>query len=151
MYLGWNYLSIPKLQRCNRWSLRMDKKFHLTLCWACNYLSMLGLKLTHVSERGYYHHKDKTVSLPSCFLPETSFGLCVLSNNIVSCVCLFVCLCVNHKLVFMRTLDKRCETLVKIPVVLGVDWYWLSRSDLTYKSRFIVPSFSFSVNTQPPE
>ena len=22
---GWNYLSIPKLQRCNRWSLRMDK------------------------------------------------------------------------------------------------------------------------------
>ena len=23
--VGWNYLSIPKLQRCNRWSLRMDK------------------------------------------------------------------------------------------------------------------------------
>ena len=23
--MGWNYLSIPKLQRCNRWSLGMDK------------------------------------------------------------------------------------------------------------------------------
>ena len=23
--MGWNYLSIPKLQRCNRWSLRIDK------------------------------------------------------------------------------------------------------------------------------
>ena len=25
--VGWNYLSIPKLQRCNRWSLGMDKWF----------------------------------------------------------------------------------------------------------------------------
>ena len=29
--VGWNYLSIPKLQRCNRWSLGMDKLFHPTL------------------------------------------------------------------------------------------------------------------------
>ena len=51
--MGWNYLSIPKLQRCNRWSLGMDEQFHSTLYWACNKLSMLGLKLNHVSKRGY--------------------------------------------------------------------------------------------------
>ena len=43
-----NNLSIPKLQRYNRWSLGMDKKFHPTFHWARDYLSMLGLKLIHV-------------------------------------------------------------------------------------------------------
>ena len=38
--MGWNYLSIHKLQRCNRWSLGMDKQFHPTLYYVCNYLSM---------------------------------------------------------------------------------------------------------------
>ena len=33
------------------WSLGMDKKFHSTLYWVCDYFS-LGLKLKHVSERG---------------------------------------------------------------------------------------------------
>ena len=62
--MGWNYLSIPKLQRLHHWSLGMDKLFHPTLLWACNYLSMLGLKLNHVSKRGpgcviqnFYHRK----------------------------------------------------------------------------------------------
>ena len=41
--MGRNYLSIPKLQWCNRWSLGMDKQFHPTLYWTCDYLSMLGL------------------------------------------------------------------------------------------------------------
>ena len=50
--MGYNYLSIPKLQRCNRWSLGMDKCFHHTLNWACDYLSMLGLKLNRVRKRG---------------------------------------------------------------------------------------------------
>ena len=45
--VGWNYLSIPDFQRSFRWSLGMDKGFHPILC-----LSMLGLKLTHISERG---------------------------------------------------------------------------------------------------
>ena len=36
---GWNYLFILKLQRCNRWSLCMDKYFHTTLYNGCNYLS----------------------------------------------------------------------------------------------------------------
>ena len=44
--MGWNYLSIPKLQRLHRWSLGMDKLFHPTHYKGCNYLSMLGLKWT---------------------------------------------------------------------------------------------------------
>ena len=50
--MGWNYLSIPKLQRLHRWSLGMDKQFHPMLYWACDYLSMLGFKLNHVSKKG---------------------------------------------------------------------------------------------------
>ena len=47
-----NYLSIPKLQRCNRWSLGTDKLFHPILSRAYDYESMLGLKLNHVSKIG---------------------------------------------------------------------------------------------------
>ena len=53
--MGWNCLSIPKRQRCNRWSLGMDKEFHPTLHWACDYLSTLGLKLNHVIKRGLWY------------------------------------------------------------------------------------------------
>ena len=49
--MGWYYLSIPKLQRLHRWSLGIDEYFHLTLYNGWNYLSMLGLKLNHVSKR----------------------------------------------------------------------------------------------------
>ena len=50
--MRWNYLFFSKLQRLHCWSLGMDKKFHLTLYNGCNYLSMLGLKLNHISKRG---------------------------------------------------------------------------------------------------
>ena len=49
---------IPKLQRLHHRSLGMDKPFHSTLHWACDYLihvitwSMLELKLIHVSKKG---------------------------------------------------------------------------------------------------
>ena len=42
------HLSIPKLQRCNRWSLEMDKIFHSTHYNGCNHLSMLRLNLNHI-------------------------------------------------------------------------------------------------------
>ena len=45
--MEWNYLSIPKLQRCNRWSV----EFHPTVYNGCSYLSMLGLNLNHVGKR----------------------------------------------------------------------------------------------------
>ena len=44
-------LTHSKLQRCNRWNLGMNKSFHPTLYCACDYLSMLVLKLIHVSTR----------------------------------------------------------------------------------------------------
>ena len=52
--MGWNYLSIPKLQRLHRWSLGMDKQFHPIFYNGCNYLSMLGLKLNHASKSGQW-------------------------------------------------------------------------------------------------
>ena len=50
--MGWNYLSVPKLQRLHRWSLVIDKWFHPTYDNGFDYLSMLWLKLIHVSKRG---------------------------------------------------------------------------------------------------
>ena len=42
--MEYKYFDISKLQRRNRWSLEIDKLFHLTLGCASDYLSMLGLK-----------------------------------------------------------------------------------------------------------
>ena len=50
--MGWNYISIPKLQRLHRWCLEMGKWFHPTTYNWCYYLCMPGLKLNHVSKRG---------------------------------------------------------------------------------------------------
>ena len=50
--MGLNDLFIPKLQRLQHRSLGRDKYFHPTLYWVCDNLSMLGLKLNHVSKRG---------------------------------------------------------------------------------------------------
>ena len=50
--MEWNYLSIPKLQRCSRCSLGIDNWLYPTLYWARGYLIMLGFKLNHVSKRG---------------------------------------------------------------------------------------------------
>ena len=61
--MGWNHLSTPKLQRCNRGSLGMDKLFHPIHYNGCNYLSMLGLKLNHVSKRGPRY--ENQLELPS--------------------------------------------------------------------------------------
>ena len=46
--MGWYCLSVPKLQRCKRWCLGMDKQYHPTLYWTCNYLSMIGSKSNHI-------------------------------------------------------------------------------------------------------
>ena len=54
--MGWNYLSIPKLQRFQHWNLEMDKWFHPTLYWACNYLSMLESKFIHVNRSSPMSH-----------------------------------------------------------------------------------------------
>ena len=48
--MGWNYLSIRKLQRMHRWSYGMNMYFHSTCYRACDCLSIRGLKLTHVRQ-----------------------------------------------------------------------------------------------------
>ena len=48
--MGWNYLSNPKLQRLK---FRNGLVISPTLYQACDYLSMLGLKLNHFSKRGH--------------------------------------------------------------------------------------------------
>ena len=50
----WDKITYPFLNfnDCTRWGLGMDKQFHPAIYNRCNYLSMCGLKLYHVSERG---------------------------------------------------------------------------------------------------
>ena len=53
-YKVWDEItySFPNFNGWSRWSLGMEKLFHPTPYWACDYLSMLCLKLIHVSKRG---------------------------------------------------------------------------------------------------
>ena len=48
--VAWNYLSILEFQWCSRWSLGMDKTPHTLM--GCDDLSIMGLKIIHVSKRG---------------------------------------------------------------------------------------------------
>ena len=87
-------------------------------------------------------------NLCKSFLPEASFGLRVLSlpASVCLCVCLPVCVrqpwaCPCHKSsrVQARTIkfgQKVQKVLVKVPIVLGGDWPWPSRSNLTWKAKF---------------
>ena len=50
-YKLWDEITYPLLN-FNGTSLGMNKWFHPTFYWACDYLSMLGLKLNHISKRG---------------------------------------------------------------------------------------------------
>ena len=43
-----------KLKRLHRWSLGMDKLYHPIPYGGCNYLSVLGLNLNHVSKRDHW-------------------------------------------------------------------------------------------------
>ena len=77
---------------------------------------------------------------------------------VVACVC--VCVCINHLLV--RTItsspvqaritkfgpDKQ-NTLVKIPIVLGGNWQWPSRSNLTSNSK-LTPFWACPNHYSPP-
>ena len=49
--VGWDYWSYPELQLLHRWSLGMDEWFHPILYNGCDYLYILGLNSTHVTER----------------------------------------------------------------------------------------------------
>ena len=77
-------------------------------------------------------------------LPEASFGLRALSSPVS--VCVSVCVCqslacprdnlgpVPARIAKFRPMMQK--TLVKIPIVLGDSWLWLSRSNWTSNSEF---------------
>ena len=85
-----------------------------------------------------YANHQKGPRVQSSFVPEASFGLRVLSlpAYVCVCVCLFVCLCVNHLLVRAITrdpfklgspnLDQRC----KIPWLISLLFWWAIDLDL---------------------
>ena len=56
----------PKLQRFHRWSLGMDKLIHSTIYNGRNFLSMLRLKLTHVSKTSLRNIPASTWEGPIC-------------------------------------------------------------------------------------
>ena len=51
-------ISIFKLQYLHHWSLGMDKQLNSTPFNECNYLSILGLQLTHVVKAGTWQMTD---------------------------------------------------------------------------------------------
>ena len=57
----WDEITYPFLN-FNGATVEITYQFHLTLYQACDYLSMLGLKLNHVSKRGPWSFKHKIPS-----------------------------------------------------------------------------------------
>ena len=86
------------------------------------------------------------LSVCHTFLPEASFGLRVLSLPASVCVCVILSVCQslacprnNSGPVQARIAKfgpKMQKTLAKVPIVLGGNWPWPSRSNLTSKSEF---------------
>ena len=93
------------------------------------------------------------------FLPKASFGLRVLSSP--ASVCVSVCVCACQSLSCPRDNSgpiqariakfgpKMQKTLVKVPIVLGGNWPWPSRSNWTSKSEF-TPFWACPDHYSPP-
>ena len=95
------------------------------------------------------------------FLPEASFGLRVLSLPASVCVSVCVCQSVCQSLAcphnnlgpiqarIAKFGPKMQKTLVKVPMVLGGNWPWTSRSNVTSKSEF-TPFWACSDHNSSP-
>ena len=82
-------LSIAKLQRLHRLSLGMDKWFHPTHYNGCKYLSMLGLKLNHVSKRGPWYWMQNR-RLPYSTNVDILLELCNYRNLPIASRCKYI-------------------------------------------------------------
>ena len=79
----WDEITYPKLQRFHRWSLWMEKLFHLTLYNGCIYLSMLELKLNHVSMINTCFTQCETDGIADrCLDPDEALGVYLLGSAI---------------------------------------------------------------------
>ena len=132
------------------WLYNYEISYNIGLCYNSTWLyhSKCTWKDIHI----YYGLlKQKQNLIQSEFLPETSFGLRVLSSPVS--VYLFVCLCVCVSTCVSITCLSACpiihqpfrttkfgtevqSTLVKIRIILEDDWLWPSRSNLTWKLNF---------------
>ena len=87
------------------------------------------------------------------FLPEASFGLRVLSLSVSVCVYQsLACPHDNSSPVQARITKfgpEKQNTLVKIPIVLGGNWPWPSRSNLTSNSK-LTPFWDCPNHYSPP-
>ena len=94
--------------------------------------------------------------------PVLAFGYCrCLRLCVCVCVCLSVCLSVCQSLAcpddnsgpvqarIAKFGPKMQKTLVKVPIVLGGNWPWPSRSNLTSKSEF-TPFWACMDHYSPP-
>ena len=72
-----NYVSFPKLQWPHRWILEMGKWNHPTFYSACDYSSMLGFQLIHVSKRDFCMLWTKSIT--DCFFSD-SYGAIINEN-----------------------------------------------------------------------
>ena len=83
------------------------------------------------------------------FLPGAGFGLPTFSLPVTVCVYVCVCVCQARITKFGPEVQY---TLVKIPILggcFGVGWHWLSRSNLTFKSK-LTPIWWCPHNHSPP-
>ena len=92
--------------------------------------------------------------------PVLAFGYC-RCLHLCMCVCLSVCPYVCQSLACLRDYSgpvqariakfgpKMQKTLVKVPIVLGGNWPWPSRSNLTSNSK-LTPFWACPTNSSPP-
>ena len=100
------------------------------------------------------HHSISVSDLSvSCFLPEAllAFWYC---HRLCLCLCVYLCVCqlllvraITHHTYQLESpdLDRKMQNiLLKVPIVLGADWAWFSRSNLdsfynsVYLHRFCI-------------
>ena len=98
--MGWNYLSFPKLQRWNRWSLRIDKQFYPTHYNVCYYIFMSGINFNHVSKRDpRYVGPDKDLTMG--YLSKYKMRMAVSWRH---CTVFFILICNISMDISMNTL-----------------------------------------------
>ena len=88
-------------------------------------------------------------------LPEASFGLRVLSLPVSVCDCVYQSLACPHdnsspvQARITKFGPEKQNTLVKIPIVLGGNWPWPWRSNLTSNSK-LTPFWACPNHYSPP-
>ena len=148
--MGWNNLSIHKPQLCDHWSLVMDNWFHPTPYSACNYLSMLGLKLTHVDKRG--PRSEWVIKFNSIFSDSREWDPCnpyKSYNHELYIVFIFPHIgyhqetslylsqcCPRSILPYEVTMPIMCEWNVCIIMLCNV-WYWIYHNSWLFYAAYI--------------